>query len=84
MAWTTEQERLVDEIMRPELESRSIAMLFDPALPNAAKNFLRNRLNAKKTLALEDRASLGQHKLDAEAAIDAQIALIDSLLATLS
>ena len=90
MAWTTEQENLVAKLIGPELASRldknlanTIARLFDPATPALAKALLTQKLNALKTFDQSEVAALPGRTTTAINALNAEITLIDSVLATL-
>ena len=90
MAWTPQQEALVTAILGPELAKRlennqtaTIAKLFDPATPAMAKQFLSQRLNALKTADQATIAALPAQTNTAIATLNAEITLIDSVLATL-
>lgn len=87
MAWTTAQEKLIGDIIAAEIIKRleanqtsTVAMIFDPGLPNAAKNLLKNRLNAMKTADQAELAALPQRQLDAAAFFNGRVSLIDSIL----
>lgn len=90
MAWTVDQEELIGIIMAAEIlnrleqnQSRAVAMIFDPALPQAAKNLLKNRLNTLKTTHQTEQATLPQRQSEAELYLTRRISLIDSILAQL-
>lgn len=90
MAWTTAQEDLVARLIGPELYSRldknqsnTIARLFDPTTPALAKALLSQKLNALKTFDQSEVAALPARTTAAQNALNAEIALIDSVLATL-
>lgn len=91
MAWTTEQETLVAKLIGPELTSRldknltnTIARLFDPATPALAKALLSQKLNALKVFDQSEVAALPGRTTLAIDALNAEITLIDSVLATLA
>jgi hypothetical protein len=91
MAWNTAQEHLVAEIISTEIAKRIeagqfniVAMLIDPALTNAQKvAVVKTRLNTRKTADQTELAALTQRGIDAAAFLNADIALIDSILTQL-
>jgi len=91
VAWTPEQEKLVTDVLGPELQKRleanqtnTITKLFDPAAPALAKQFLTQRLNALKTADQAALAALPAQTQTTTNTLNAEIALIDSVLATLA
>lgn len=91
MAWTAAQEKLVSDLLGPELRNRletnmtnTISKLFDPATPALAKQFLTQRLNALKTADQAALAALPAQTANTTTALNNEIALIESVLATLA
>lgn len=90
MAWTTEQENLIAELIAPELATRldknqnnTIARLFDPTTPALAKTLLTQKLNALKAFNNSEIAALPGRTTTAINALNAKNTLIDSVLLTL-
>lgn len=90
MAWTSEQEKLVSDVIGPELRTRlennmtgTITKLFDPAAPALAKQFLTQRLTALRTADQAALAALPAQTQNTTNTLNAEITLINSVLATL-
>lgn len=90
MSWTLAQETLIASILGPELTSRleksqtnTIVKMFDPTTPAVAKQLLAQRLNTLKSADQAELAALPARTTATQDALNAEIALIDSILPTL-